>query len=161
MNISKTIRDRAISREFLTHRVVQECPMQRGKISRVSYAKGKKFNFRHFYRPSWILRKIKIENIFKMVRDRAILSEFLTHRVVQQYSVPRGKISVFHHFWLPSWISVENENCEYLAKGISSPVMLGGRYIPRQWCCLFLDSNSQTVCPIKFKLDRDIDHHHS
>ena len=55
------------------------------------------------------LRKINIENIFKMVRDRAISSEFLTHRVVQQYSVPRGKISVFHHFWLPSWISAENE----------------------------------------------------
>ena len=45
----------------------------------------------------------------KVVRDRAISSEFLTHRVVQQYSVPRGKISVFHHSWLPSWISAENE----------------------------------------------------
>ena len=32
-NISQTIRDRAISSEFLTQRVVQECPMQRGKIS--------------------------------------------------------------------------------------------------------------------------------
>ena len=29
----KTIRYRAILSEFLTHRVVQECPMQRGKIS--------------------------------------------------------------------------------------------------------------------------------
>ena len=86
-----------ISREFLTHRVVQECPMQRGKISilatfgghlgflrkmkkceylenrtrysdferifdpqvstRVSYAKGKNFNFCHFWWPSWILAK--------------------------------------------------------------------------------------------------------
>ena len=26
-----------------------------------------------------------------MVRDRAILSKFLTHRVVQEYPVPRGK----------------------------------------------------------------------
>ena len=25
----------------------------------------------------------------------------------------------------------------------------------------FLDSNSKTLCPIEFKLDRDIDHHHS
>ena len=33
MNISKTVRDRAISSEFLTHRVVQEYPMQKGKIS--------------------------------------------------------------------------------------------------------------------------------
>ena len=28
------------------------------------------------------------------------------------------------------------KNHEYLGKGISSPVMLGGRYIPRQWSCL-------------------------
>ena len=47
------------------------------------------------------LQKINTENIFKMVTDRAILSEFLTHRVVQQYSVPRGKMS--------SWILAENE----------------------------------------------------
>ena len=33
VNISKTVRDRAISSEFLTHRVVQEYPMLRGKIS--------------------------------------------------------------------------------------------------------------------------------
>ena len=32
VNISKTVRDRAISSEFLTHRVVQECPVQRGKF---------------------------------------------------------------------------------------------------------------------------------
>ena len=32
-NISQTIRDRAISSEVLTHRVVQEYPMLRGKIS--------------------------------------------------------------------------------------------------------------------------------
>ena len=95
MNISKIVRDRAISCEFLTHRVVQECPMQRGKISRVSYAKGKNSIFATFAGHLGFLRKINIENIFKMVRDRAISSEFLTHRVVQQYSVPRGKISSF------------------------------------------------------------------
>ena len=39
-----------------------------------------------------------MENIFEMVQDRAISSEFLTHRVVQEYSVPRGKISVFATF---------------------------------------------------------------
>ena len=27
------------------------------------------------------------------------------------------------------------KNCEYLGKGISSPLMLGGRYTPRQWSC--------------------------
>ena len=46
-------------------------------------------------------QKINIENIFKMVTDTAISSEFLTHGVVQQYSVPRGKMS--------SWILAENE----------------------------------------------------
>ena len=40
----------------------------------------------------------EMENIFEMVRDRAISSEFLTHRVVQQYSMPRGIISVFATF---------------------------------------------------------------
>ena len=75
----------------------------------VSYAKGKNFksilckgeknfNFRHFWRPSWILAKMNIENIFEMVRNRAISSEFLTHRVVQQYSVSREKILVFTTF---------------------------------------------------------------
>ena len=49
----------------------------------------------------YLENKINIENIFKMVTDRAILSEFLTHGVVQQYSVPRGKMS--------SWILAENE----------------------------------------------------
>ena len=39
-NISKTVRDRAISSEFLTHRVVQECSVQREKISI-----GEKFQF--------------------------------------------------------------------------------------------------------------------
>ena len=46
-------------------------------------------------------QKINIENIFEMVTDIAISSEFLTHRVAQQYSVPRGKMS--------SWILSENE----------------------------------------------------
>ena len=48
------------------------------------YAKGKDFNFRHFWRPSRIFAgKQKSVNISKTIRDRAISSEFLTHRVVQ------------------------------------------------------------------------------
>ena len=35
VNISKTIRDRAILSEFLTRRVIQKCPMERGKIATV------------------------------------------------------------------------------------------------------------------------------
>ena len=34
---------------------------------------------------------VKFANISQTVRDRAISSEFLTHRVVQEYSVLRGK----------------------------------------------------------------------
>ena len=45
VNISKTLRDGVILIEFLTQGVVQEYPMSRGK----------NFNFRHFWRPSWIL----------------------------------------------------------------------------------------------------------
>ena len=33
LNILKTVRDRAISSEFMTRMVVQECPMQKGKFS--------------------------------------------------------------------------------------------------------------------------------
>ena len=65
MNISKTVRDREISSKFLTHRVVQECPMQRGKIS----------TFATFGGLLGFLRKMKSVNISKTVRDRAILSE--------------------------------------------------------------------------------------
>ena len=74
-----------------------------------------------------------------MVRDREIPSEFLTRRVVQQYSVPRGKISVFGTFGghLGFLRKMKNNYCEYLGKGISSPLMLGGRYTPRQWFCYF------------------------
>ena len=50
MNISKTVRDRAISSEFLTRRVVQECPMQRGKESIFTTFGG----HLEFWWPSWI-----------------------------------------------------------------------------------------------------------
>ena len=32
------------------------------------------------------------------------------------------------------------KNCEYLGKAISSSLMLGGRYTPRQWSCFFFVS---------------------
>ena len=84
--------------------------------------RGKNSIFATFAGHLGFLRKINIENIFKMVRDRAISSEFLTHRVVQQYSVPRGKISVFHHFWLPSWISVENKKIVNISQKVFLPL---------------------------------------
>ena len=64
--------------------------MQRGKISVFA---------------TWILAENeKNVNISKTIRDRAILSKFLTHRVVQEYPMQRGKISIFRHFWRPTWI---------------------------------------------------------
>ena len=86
MNISKTVRDRAISSEFLTHRVVQDCPMQRG---------GKSI-FATFVGHLAFLRKM---NISKTIQDRVISSEFLTHRVVQECPMQKGKIINFGHFW--------------------------------------------------------------
>ena len=49
VNNAKTVRDRAISSELF----------DRQGSTRVSYAKGKKFCFRHFWRPSWILAENK------------------------------------------------------------------------------------------------------
>ena len=68
------------------------------RSTRVSYAKGKNFNFRHFWRPSWILAEKKSVNISKTERDRAISSEFLTHMVVIEQPIQRGKISLFATF---------------------------------------------------------------
>ena len=38
-----------------------------------------------------LLKMSKIQNISQTVRDRAILSEFLTHRAVQVYPMLSGK----------------------------------------------------------------------
>ena len=80
--------------------------MQRGKISnfnphcstRVSYAKGKIFNFRHFWWPSWVFAENEKVIFSKTVRDRVISSEFLTHRVVQEYPMQREKNLIFATF---------------------------------------------------------------
>ena len=67
--------------------------------TRVFYAKGTKFQF------SLLLVAIldfcgkwKSVNISKTVRNIVISSEFLTHRVLQEYSMQRGKISIFATF---------------------------------------------------------------
>ena len=81
--------------------------------TKVSYAKGKDFNFRHFWRPSWILAE-KSVNISKTIRDRAISSEFLTFKVVQECPVQRGKISIFTTFGSHLGFLRKMEKCEYL-----------------------------------------------
>ena len=107
MNISKTVRDRAISSEFLTRRVVQEYFVPRGKIS----------IFGTFGGHLGFSRKMKNCEYLETVRDTVISSEFLTCRVVEEYLMQRGNIFNFRHFWRPSWILAENQNkCEYLKK---------------------------------------------
>ena len=73
--------------EFFTCRVVQEYPMQRGKIS----------IFDTFGGHLGFLQKMKKCEYLES-RKRAISSEFLTCRVVQEYSMERGKISIFATF---------------------------------------------------------------
>ena len=54
----------------------------------------------------------------------------------------RGKISVLDGLDF----SGKMKNCEYLGKGISSPLMLGGRYTPRQWsCCISFQGQRLSV----------------
>ena len=67
-------------------------------------------------------------NISKTVRYRAISSEFLTQRVVQDYPMPREKISIFATFGGHLGFLRKMKKCENFGKGISSPLMLGGRY---------------------------------
>ena len=50
----------------------------------------------------------------KTVRDRAISSEILTRRVVQECPVERGKISIFATFGGHLGFSREMEKCQYL-----------------------------------------------
>ena len=50
-----------------------------------------------------LLKMSKIKNILQTVRDRAISNDFLTHRVVQKYSILSGKR--FGELW-PNFESV-------------------------------------------------------
>ena len=105
MNFSKTVRDRAISSEFLTPRVVQECPMQRGKFS----------IFATFGGHLGFLRKMKkCEYLENGKRYRAILSEFLTPRVVQECPMQGGKFSIFATFGGHLGFLRKMKKCEYL-----------------------------------------------
>ena len=83
-NISKTVRDRAISTEFLTHRVVEKYSIQNLKNFQFSPFLAAILNF---------CEKRKNLNISETVRDRAIWTEFLTHRVVEEYSVQNFQFS--------------------------------------------------------------------
>ena len=78
-SISFTVRDRAISSKFSTHRVSKECTLQFSK----------KFSPPQKWRPFWILEflpkmaKHKFASVSLTVRDRAISPKFSTHRVLE------------------------------------------------------------------------------
>ena len=61
-------------------------------------------------------------NIFETITDRVISSELRTHRVVQG-----KKIAIFATFCGHLGFLRKMKKCEYLGKGISSPVMHGAR----------------------------------
>ena len=79
-SISLTVRDRAISSKFSTHRVSNKCTL----------ANFQKFSPPQKWRPFWIfefwpkMAKHKFGSISLTVRDRAISSKFSTHRVSKE-----------------------------------------------------------------------------
>ena len=80
-SISLTVRDRAISSKFSTHRVSKECSLSNFQ-KKISLPK----NGGHFeFLPK--MAKHKIASISLTVRDRAISSKFSTHRVSKECSL--------------------------------------------------------------------------
>ena len=73
-SISLTVRDRAISSTFSTHRVFKECTLCNFQKLFPSAKMAAILNFR-------ILPKHKFASMSLTVRDRAISSKFSTHRV--------------------------------------------------------------------------------
>ena len=80
--ISKTLQDRAISTEFLTHRVYLQSSHANFQKNFVSPKMAAILNFRIFRK----IAKHKNAYISKTVLDRAISTKFLTHRVSLQSS---------------------------------------------------------------------------
>ena len=77
--------------------------------------KGKISIFATFGLHLGFLRKMKkCEYLEKNVRDRAISSKFLTHRVIQECRMQRGKISIFATFGSHLAFLRKMKKCEYL-----------------------------------------------
>ena len=81
----ETVRDRTILSELLAHRVLQEYPIENGKVS-IFAMYGGHLGFQ---------QKIESVNITQTVRDRVISTKFLARRVVQECPFEQGKISIF------------------------------------------------------------------
>ena len=80
-SISLTVRDRAISSNFLTHRVSKECSLANFQKKFPLPKNGGHLEFSNFCQ-KW--KKQKIAFISLTVRDRAISSKFSTHRVSKE-----------------------------------------------------------------------------
>ena len=81
MSISLTVRDRAISAKFSNHRVSKQCTI--GNFQKILFS-PKMAAILNFCQK---MEKHKFASISFTVRDRAISSKFLTHRVSQQSSL--------------------------------------------------------------------------
>ena len=79
--MSLTMRDRAISSKFLTHKVSEKCTL--GNFQKIfpSPKLAAILNFRIFAK-KW--KKHKFATVSLTVRDRAISSKFSTHRLSEQ-----------------------------------------------------------------------------
>ena len=98
VNISKTVRDRAILSKFLTCRVVQESPVQRGKIS----------IFATFGGHLTFLRKMKKCQYLENRNRSSDFERFFDPQGDTRVSCPKGKNFIFRHFRRSSWIFAEN-----------------------------------------------------
>ena len=100
-SISLTVRDRAISSKFSTHRVSKECKI---------FAIFQKFSPPQKWRPFWIfevlpkMAKHKFPTISLTMRDRAISSKFSTHRYLSIVFLAILKKNSPPLKWRPFWI---------------------------------------------------------
>ena len=99
--ISLTVRDRAISSKFLTHRVSEQCTL--GNFQKIFPSPKMAAILNFGILPK--MAKHKYASISFTVRDRAILSKFSTHRVSQKWtlgnfqkSFPSPKMAGILHF---------------------------------------------------------------
>ena len=79
-SISLTVRDRAISSKFSTHRVSKECTLCNFQKIFPSPKMAAILNFRIFAKSG----KTRISSMSLTVQDRAISSKFSTHRVCKE-----------------------------------------------------------------------------
>ena len=80
-SISLTVRDRAISSKFSTHRVTEQCTLANIQKKFPLPKNGSHFVFSNFCQK---MEKHKFASISLTVRDRAISSKFSIHRVTEQ-----------------------------------------------------------------------------